>query len=92
MNNVFDKPTAAEIIAEVSRDMKRLRRNMKINQKTLAEMSGVSLGSIKRFERQSEISFHSLARIAVILGCEDTLMKLFKKRYYASIQDVIDEE
>jgi transcriptional regulator with XRE-family HTH domain len=46
------------------------RREGKISQAELAMRSGVSLGSIKRFEGSGEISLISLLRIAAVLGYE----------------------
>lgn len=92
MNNMLDKKTALDIILELSNDMRILRRKMKISQLRLASMTGVSLGSIKRFEQTGEISLHSFARIAIALNCDESLIKIFKKEYYASIMDVINEK
>lgn len=92
MNNMLDKKTALDIILELSNDMRILRRKMKISQSKLASMTGVSLGSIKRFEQTGEISLHSFARIAIALNCDESLIKIFKKEYYASIMDVINEK
>lgn len=90
MNNILDVKTPLGIIKELAADMRLLRRKMKMSQSKLAEFSGVSLASIKRFERSGEISLHSFARIAVTLQCDDNLIKVFKKEYYASIMDVIN--
>ncbi len=45
---------------------------------TLAEMSGVSASSIKRFETTGQISFTSLLQIANALGVLDDFSSLFK--------------
>lgn len=89
---MLDKKTALDIILELSNDVRILRRKMKISQLRLASMTGVSLGSIKRFEQTGEISLHSFARIAIALNCDESLIKIFKKEYYASIMDVINEK
>ena len=67
------------------------RKELGLTQKGLAEKSGVSLGSIKRFEREHQISFASLVRIAFALNCQDDFSALFARRQYASIEDVIRE-
>lgn len=90
MNNVLDTKTALDIIQEISADMVKLRKKMKISQSKLASLSGVSLGSIKRFEQTGEISLHFLARIAITLECEENILKIFKKEYYNSIMDIIN--
>lgn len=53
---------------------------MKITQKDMAERTGVSLGSIKRFEQTGEISFHSLLKIAFVLDCLDDFDQLFAQK------------
>jgi len=40
-----------------------------MTQQEVAERSGVSLGSLKRFERAGLVAFDSLLRIAFVLGC-----------------------
>lgn len=92
MIDMLDKKTALDIILELSADMRILRRKMKISQSRLSSLSGVSLGSIKRFEQTGEISLHSFARITVALSCDENLIKVFKKEYYSSIMDIINEK
>ena len=90
--DILNTKTAFDIILELSTDMRILRRKMKISQSRLSSLSGVSLGSIKRFEQTGEISLHSFARIAVALNCDESLIKVFKKEYYSSIMDIINEK
>ena len=66
------------------------RKEAKISQMELAERSGVSLGSVKRFEGSGEISLSSLLRIAVILGYETDFDKLFERKNYQSLDEVIN--
>lgn len=56
---------------------KALRRRKGYTQAELSDRSGVSLGSLKRFERTGEISLRSLWKIAQSLGCEKQLEELF---------------
>lgn len=46
----------------------------------LAERSGVSLGSLKRFEQTGKISFESLLRLAHILGRLEEFEVLFSPK------------
>jgi transcriptional regulator with XRE-family HTH domain len=41
---------------------------MNLSQKEMAERSGVSLGSLKRFESQGKISLESFLKLAHLLG------------------------
>jgi transcriptional regulator with XRE-family HTH domain len=66
------------------------RREGKISQAEMAQRSGVSLGSIKRFEGTGEISLSSLLRIAAVLRYETDFDRLFERRNYQSIDEVIN--
>jgi transcriptional regulator with XRE-family HTH domain len=68
------------------------RKEGKLSQSALAERSGVSLGSVKRFELKGEISLSSLLRIAFVLGFEDDFEQLFARKNYQSLDDVINEK
>lgn len=66
---------------EIRRDLaaraqvRRLLLNM--SQQELAERSGVSLGSVKRFEAAGEISLKSLLSIALVLNELEAFAELF---------------
>ncbi len=80
-----------EVLEEISKRVVMRRKELKITQAELAKKSGVSLASIKRFERLNQISLASLVNIAFALGCEDDFSALFSQKQYASIDDVIAE-
>lgn len=67
------------------------RRNAKVSQIVLAQRSGVSLGSIKRFERTGEISLSSLLKLAMVFGYESDFNTLFTRKNYQSIFDVVKD-
>lgn len=54
-------------------------------------MSGVSYGSIKRFESTGQISLLSLIKIATALGMAEKLRQLFMQVPYRNIEEVINE-
>jgi len=58
----------------------------------LAAKSGVSLGSIKRFEQIGEISLQSLTKLAIALEVEEELETLFDSVPFQSIEEVINEQ
>ena len=74
----------------IAGNIRAIRKRRKFSQKTLAEKSGVSLGSVKRFENSGEISLVSLIKIAIALNCETELANLFSDVPFESIQEVID--
>lgn len=62
------KPTPSEISVSLAKRHKKLRRKLKISQAEMAERSGVSLGSLKRFENTGKISLESLLKLANLIG------------------------
>ncbi len=83
--------TAEEMDLSLAQRVSRIRRRRKISQQRLSEMSGVSFGSIKRFETTGQISLLSLTKIALALGCEDEIRGLFTQTPYRDIEEVIHE-
>ncbi len=61
-------PTPHDIGKELAKRHKILRKLMKLSQKEMAERSGVSLGSLKRFETSGQISLESLLKLAHLLN------------------------
>lgn len=81
-----------EIDTDIAKRMAQLRKRRKISQKELAVRSGVSLGSLKRFEQSGEISLQSLTKLAIALEVEGELEDLFSKVPFASIEEVLNEQ
>ncbi|MBT1171084.1 helix-turn-helix transcriptional regulator [Bifidobacterium sp. SO4] len=77
-----------DVMTNVAERMVKRRKEHGMTQATLAEKSGVSLGSIRRFEQSHEISFGSLVNIAFALHCEQDFDALFAQPYYATIDAV----
>ncbi len=82
--------TWKEINIEIANRMVQLRKRKKISQKELAVRSGVSLGSVKRFEQSGEISLQSLTKLAIALEVEGELESLFSEVPFGSIEEVIN--
>lgn len=83
--------TAEELNQKLAQRIRNIRRRRSISQEKLAEMSGVSYGSIKRFETSGQISLISLTKIAIALDLADELRILFTQAPYKDIQEVINE-
>ena len=91
MINLYQK-TWTEINNDIAQKIVNYRKRKKITQKQLAARSGVSLGSLKRFEQSGEISLQSLTKIAIALDVENELEDLFNNVPFASIEEVINEQ
>ena len=89
MISLYQK-TWIEINTEIADRIVRLRKRKKISQKELAVRSGVSLGSLKRFEQTGEISLKSLTMLAIALGVEGGLHALFSEVPFESIEEIIN--
>ena len=61
-------PTPSEVSLELAKRLKEIRKQLKLSQADLADRSGVSLGSLKRFENSGRISLESLLKLAHLLG------------------------
>lgn len=74
---------------QIAQNMRAVRKRRKISQKALSEKSGVSLGSVKRFETSGEISLHALIKLAIALDMDDALIHLFEDVPFLSIEEII---
>ena len=91
MSNAFlNQKTPNEIAKNLAEKIKQHRKKLKISQEVLAQKSGVSLGSIKRFETKYEISLQSFIKIAIALDLDNDIENLFTLKSYSSIDEVIN--
>ena len=58
-----------DIMQELQTKFKERRKSLGYTQNELATRSGVSLGSLKRFEGSGQISLESLLKLALVLEC-----------------------
>ena len=71
--------TPWEVSTEIAGRLKAKRLARNLTQQGLAARAGMSVGSLKRFEKTGQISFASLLNIALILDCLDECYALFKE-------------
>ena len=89
--NEYIWETAEELDKKIADRVRIIRKRRSISQEKLAQISGVSFGSVKRFETTGQISLLSLTRIAMALDMADDLRQLFTEVPYRNIQEVINE-
>lgn len=87
----LDAQTPETLSRQIAQRERQRRRERHLTQAEMTERSGVSLGSLKRFEQTGQISLDSLLRLAAVLGCSSDFDDLFKQPEYTSIQEVIDD-
>jgi transcriptional regulator with XRE-family HTH domain len=78
-----------EIMRDVAARARARRLGENLTQDGLATRAGVSLGSLKRFERTGEISLERLVRIAIALGASDELDRLFRPRDPRNLDEIL---
>ena len=83
--------TAEELDLKIAQRIRDIRKRRSISQKRLSEMSGVSYGSVKRFETTGQISLVSLTKLAMALDIAGDLRNIFTQITYRDIQEVINE-
>ena len=77
--------TAEELDQKLAQRVRKIRKRRSISQMKLASMSGVSYGSIKRFETTGQISLISLTKIAMALDIADELRNIFTTKCHIGI-------
>ena len=83
--------TAEELALKLAQRVRNIRKRRSISQEKLASMSGVSYGSVKRFESTGQISLLSLTKVAMALDIADELRNIFSQVPYRDIKEVINE-
>jgi transcriptional regulator with XRE-family HTH domain len=89
---LFYSKSPNDIAKNLVEKIKQQRKLLRFSQIQLAAKSGVSLGSIKRFESKYEISLNSLIKILIALNLEKDFENLFTQKSYNSIDEVINEQ
>ncbi len=87
---ILDDFNPASIAKNIAKKLKQRRIELNLTQKELANKSGVSYGSIKRFETIYEISLKNLLMVAVVLNATEEFKLLFSKQQYKSIDEVLE--
>lgn len=78
---------------EIAQKAQERRLKLNLSQKTLSEKSGVSYGTLKKFEQKGQISLESLLKIALALGEMHRFENLFNKgddKLPASLDELLD--
>ncbi|MBT5998877.1 MAG: helix-turn-helix transcriptional regulator [Candidatus Marinimicrobia bacterium] len=85
----IDDFSPTKIAEKLANRMKSRRIGLNVTQKELANQSGVSLGSIKRFETRYQIALQSLLKIALVLDATSEFHQLFPMNQYKGIAEVV---
>ncbi len=83
--------TPEELDRKLAMRVRNIRKRRSISQQKLSDISGVSYGSVKRFETTGQISLLALTKIAIALDIADELRNIFTQVPYRNIEEVINE-
>ena len=89
---ILDDYNPGLILKNIAERARKNRLELDLSQSALAAKSGVSLGSLKRFESTSEISLKNLVMLALILDATDEFGLLFKKKKYKSLDELLAKD
>ena len=82
--------TNDEIMLDLSKRFKFIRKRKGLTQKKISEISGVSYGSITRFEQTGDISMSSLVKLCVSMNIQEEIKKIFSDVPYKSVEEIIN--
>ena len=80
--------TIQSTLVSLTDRVKERRKELKLSQKLLAQKSGVSYASVRRFESTGDIAFVSLLKIARVLNCLEDFNTLFSKKIITNLKDL----
>lgn len=80
--------TPLEYLTQIAQNAKAKRLSLNLSQQNLSLRSGVSLGSIKRFERTGKISLESLLKLAMVIKSLESFGSLFAQDPLQSLPSI----
>jgi len=82
-------PSKAQI--KIAENTRARRLFMELTQEGLAERSGVSLATLRKFEQKGSISLESFLKLLMVVGGLEEMVDVLKpsKQIYMSIDDVL---
>ena len=84
----FTLDNAEDIAQQVSEAFRKRRVEKNITRQRIAEMSGVPLSSVARFEQKGLISFESLIKLAMALGYTSEVRNLFGESKFDTMAEL----
>lgn len=93
MNEYTINKIPSDVLKNIAQKHRYLRKQLKLSQVELSQRSGVSLGSIKRFESTGKIALEALLKLVFVLGrLEDFEAVLKPKDSLASIEKLFSSK
>lgn len=77
-----------DIAKTLADDFRKRRIEKNLTRKQIAEMSGVAMGNIVRFEQKGLISLKNLIGIAMALGYISEVKRIFAEPKYSTMEEL----
>jgi len=87
---IFDPYPLQVTMQRLAENLKARRLEKKLSTKSLAEMSGVPVSSIQRFELKHSISLESYVKLAKALGYSEEIMQMLAEPKYDTMEELIE--
>lgn len=78
-----------QVALDLAQRARALRLAQNLSQQGLADRAGVSLGTLKRFERTGQIALVSLIRLAIVLDALQELRTWFSPPPFRTLDEVL---
>lgn len=91
-NEVLIWDTPEEMDLKLAGRIRKLRKRRNWSRQKLADISGVSSGTIKRFENSGKITLLAFTKLVFALDAQGELRELLSRVPYRDIQEVINEQ
>ena len=90
----FLPPTPSDMMGILKTKFRQRRKVLGYTQPELSSRSGVSLGSLKRFESSGQIALESLLKLALVLECLGDFSSLCdeKEKRFGNIEEMLGDK
>jgi transcriptional regulator with XRE-family HTH domain len=85
----FEEFSPTDVSNGLAKRARRRRLDENLTQPGLAARAGVTVASLRRFERTGAVSLENLIRIALALGVASEFSQLFPPRETRSLDEII---
>ncbi len=85
-NYMLDNPE--DIMMQVAGDFRKRRVEKNITRQRMAELSGVPLATVARFEQKGFIALESLIKLAMALGYTSEIKSLFSAPKFDTMEEL----
>lgn len=87
-NDAFFIDSPSEVLATLASRVRQRRLEKNLSRKALAELSGVPMSTITKFERSHSISLSQFTALVIALGYVDELKSILSAPRYTTLSEL----